>query len=224
MTRAEVEQALAGAIAIAIREAIESQGQATILVSGGSTPVGLFAELSTMDVPWEKVQISLVDERLLPDGHPDQNGTMVRKHLLRNKASKAEFKPLVVDSDNALSNLTRVREALQDFTSPYAAVVLGMGTDGHTASLFPDMPELEDGMNLENAHAVLITNPVKAPYQRISHIRRALLNTRHLFLHLYGEEKKQILEEATSHGDYRIHPIAGFINRPEVELSVFWAA
>ncbi len=222
MSRSELESNLVSEIAKTLAHEIENKGQATLLVSGGSTPVNLFKSLSNVQFDWSKVTVSLVDERFVPDGHTDQNGELVKANLLQNKAAKAQFIPLVQNAENAEDNLQRVKDAFSTDHFPLSVVILGMGTDGHTASLFPDAPELDYGMNLTTKESLIITNPQAAPHQRISFTRRALLNTNRLILHCYGQEKALILKEAEKNQDYHIYPIVAFIGQDIIDLEVYW--
>lgn len=223
-SRTKLEEELANVLSEALRTAIASKGTASLLVSGGSTPLELFKRLSAVDLDWEKVSISLVDERFLPDDHPDQNGAMVKATLLQNKAAKATFIPLVLDANDAQNNLAQAREAVQAIPRPFTAVVLGMGTDGHTASLFPDAQELDRGMDLNTEEELIIPAQQKAPHERITFTRRALLTTEHLLLHCYGAEKKSVLEAARYNTTYRPYPIEAFLHQDEAALQVYWTA
>ncbi len=223
MNRSDLESKLATEIATTLKQDIEQRGRATLLVSGGSTPVNLFKLLSETELDWTKVTVSLVDERFVPNGHPDQNGGLVKKHLLTNKAAKATFIPLVIDAANAEQNLQCVRDAFSSEPFPVSAVILGMGTDGHTASLFPDAAELEQGMNINGEEKLIITNPQSAPHQRITFTRPAIMDANRLFLHCYGQEKQLILKKAEEKRDYHTYPIAAFLGNTSKKLEVFWA-
>ena len=223
MTRAELETKLASEIVTALSHDIASLGHASLLVSGGSTPLNLFKVLSNAELDWSKVTISLVDERFVPDGHKDQNGELIKTNLLQNRAQSATFIPLVMNSLDADENLKLVRAAFSDQNNPSSLVVLGLGTDGHTASLFPDAPELDHGIDLNSEEDLIITNPQTAPHQRITFTRRALLNTNRLILHCYGTEKALILKNAGKKRDYHIYPIAAFIDQNFKDLEVYWA-
>jgi len=222
MSRSELESKLVAEIAQTLAQDIEHKGRATLLVSGGSTPLNLFKLLSNADIEWSKVTVSLVDERFVPDGHKDQNGELVKANLLQNKALKAQFIPLVQNAEDATSNLDQVRSSFSSNHFPLSVVILGMGTDGHTASLFPDAPELDEGMDLNQSEWLMITNPKVAPHQRITFTRKALLNTNRLILHCYGQEKALILKEAEQKLDYHIYPIAAFMGQDMIDLEVYW--
>lgn len=221
-SREQLEQELADYIISALQKDIHKYGTASMLVSGGSTPVDLFKKLSKYDIEWDKVNISLVDERYLPHDHHDQNGLLVKTHLIKDYAANALFLPLVLDSKDHIHNLRVVRAQIKMIERPFTLVILGMGEDGHTASLFPDALLLDEGMALDSKKDLIIIQPKKAPYQRITFTRKALLNTENLILHCYGIKKKNIIERAKNLDDYRPYPIQGFINQDQVELKIFW--
>lgn len=223
MSREELEISLCELIVEALKADIDSNSAASLLVSGGSTPKNLFSKLSQENLDWSKVTISLVDERFLPDDHKDQNGKLVRETLLINKAARAKFVSLVQDASNEAVNLGLCRQNLNLIPTPFSAVILGMGTDGHTASLFPGSSQLVDGMDLENESDLISSEPTNAPYQRITFTRKALLNTKNLILHCYGEDKEKILNEAKSSNNWTKYPISGFIHQDHVELKTFWS-
>lgn len=220
-SRDDIEKELSLTIASALESKIRESGEASLLVSGGSTPVNLFKELSKFKINWDKVTISLVDERWVMKGHHDSNEHLVREHLIQNEAKNARFIPLLIDEADQEKNITAVRKLTESMVMPFTVVVLGMGTDGHTASLFPKSPQLEVGMNLETQEKIILTEPQTAPYSRISFTRSALLDTEYLFLHCYGAEKREILKQAKE--DKMKYPISGFIHQDKVKLDVFWA-
>ena len=222
LDRQELEKRLIRTIAQQIEKDVERNGKASLLVSGGSTPKDLFAKLSKLDLPWDKVVISLVDERFVPDGHSDQNGTMVRSLLLKNKAASAAFIPLVHDAHSADHNLELVRQAVHELPRPFSVVLLGMGADGHTASLFPKSVLLDEAMRMDQEEDLMHIEPVTAPYERITFTRQALFKSKRLLLHCYGEEKKNILNQALRQSDYRPYPIGGFKGLNGTRLEVYW--
>ena len=219
--RQAVEKELAILVTSKLASSIKERGFATLLVSGGSTPIQLFQELSAINIDWPKVNVIPADDRFLPNEHPDQNGTLIRKHLLINKASSANFIPLIIDATDAELNLKTVINSIKKNIQPFTVVILGMGTDGHTASLFPCSKELEYGLDLNTNDDLIITNPTTAPYQRISFTRRALLNTENLYLHCYGDEKKQLLDALDLNSE-KTYPIKAFIAQKNIKLELFW--
>lgn len=217
-----LDQELAEYVISVLEFDLEIRGEASILVSGGSTPLNLFKILSHYEIAWESVNVILVDERFVPDQHPDQNGSMVKANLLKNNAAKARFQSMVLNPTDSKNNLSLVRSQMQLIKRPFSIVILGMGGDGHTASLFPNAPELDEGMSFNTNDDIIITHPTEAPHERITFTRKALLNTHHLTLHCYGKEKKNILDTVNSLSDYRPYPIEGFVHQELVDLKVFW--
>jgi len=221
-TRLELDLELAEYIISVLSNDIDEYGNASLIVSGGSTPVQLFKLLSHYNIDWSKITISLVDERFVPDDHPDQNGQMIKQNLLKKSASKAIFLPMVLNQINPIENLKQVRSQMKSIRRPFSMVILGMGSDGHTASLFPEAMELDEGMRLNTNQDIIISHPSNAPHERITFTRKSLLNTSRLVLHCYGKEKKAILDKAKVLDDYRPYPIQGFINQDKVELKIYW--
>ncbi len=222
LDRSALEEKLADEVCHQLQKDIDDRGQASLLVSGGSTPKGLFKVLSQRSIPWEKVIITLVDERFLPDGHEDQNGILIKAHLLQSEARRAVYLPMVQDPSDIHRNMQVLKEEVKQIQRPFSVVILGMGGDGHTASLFPESPQLDLGMALDQKEDLMITEPVTAPYQRITFTRKALLQTHRLLLHCYGEEKQQVLTNALQQEGYLPYPIGGFNGQEGVELEVFW--
>ena len=144
-SREELDIALAEDISVALWEGIEARGNASLVVSGGSTPKGLFAALSATALPWEKVTVLLADERWVPESHDDSNSAMVKRLLLQGEASSAQWISFNAGSDDETSALTDLRATLEAMDT-FDVVVLGMGGDSHTASLFPCSAELCEGL------------------------------------------------------------------------------
>lgn len=183
-TYAQIE-VLSAAIVNAINNTLQKKEQVVVAVSGGKSPIDLFKKLSQLELPWDKVIITLVDERVIDTANPDSNEHLVKTYLLKNKARDAKFIGLMNNSKpNHFENLA------------IDIAILGMGTDGHTASIFPDCPEFKSIIAIPNQNQYMLTNPKFAPYQRISLTLNALINIPHLFLAINGTEKLDILIKA----------------------------
>jgi 6-phosphogluconolactonase len=199
-------------------DAITLRGHAFLVVSGGKTPADLFQALAKVELPWDKVTITLADERCVPLGDNDSNERMLRQLLLQHEAKAARFVSLYSETDPDLHHVAQEISALPTFD----VVILGMGDDGHTASLFPSADELNLGLD-ENAPAVLFVNPKTTAHQRVSLSKRRLLDSRVIFLHLKGQNKLTVLHQAMAQPDPMIMPISAFLNSPQADVQVMYA-
>jgi 6-phosphogluconolactonase len=213
-----------------LQAAIDSGAGASLVVSGGSTPAPVFACLSEADIDWSQIKVTLADERWVPPGHPDSNESLVRDTLLVKKAAFAQFVSLYRDGISPELAVAEVAIDLKQMASPFTVVILGMGNDGHTASLFPDAPgaQLSRAMDLHNVEGLALMHPASVSQTRITLTRRALLNANHRYLHITGEQKCQVLYDAI--GDrpregYRdgMAPVSGLLLESPESASVFWS-
>jgi 6-phosphogluconolactonase len=140
---AELAKALAGTVAGALAKAIAVRGKATLAVSGGSTPKRFFEALSQQAVDWDRVTITLIDERLVPADHERSNHRLANEHLLTHLAAKARFVPLYSDAADADQAARTAAARIDGLGLPLDIAILGMGTDGHTASFFPNGSTLD---------------------------------------------------------------------------------
>lgn len=136
--RKEMAQAAAGALAGRLAEAVSARGAAGLSVCGGTSPAGVYEALSEADIPWEHVVIALSDERWVDPGSDDSNEHLIQAHLLRGRAAGARFIGMKTAAPTPDEGVAELERRLGAFPRPAAAGVLGLGEDGHTASLFPD--------------------------------------------------------------------------------------
>ncbi|GHA30751.1 6-phosphogluconolactonase [Devosia pacifica] len=212
---------LAEAVASRINEAIERDGIASVAVSGGSTPARFFAVLGKRkDIAWEKVLVTLVDERWVDELSKRSNANLVNTKMLQGPAATARFIPLYSGGEEPDAEaLARTTEALKPLPQTFAAVVLGMGNDGHTASFFPGGDALEDALNGEGP-VVAIRAP-GAGEPRITFTLSRLLATDGLYLHIEGDEKAETLEKALADGPVEDMPVRAVL-RAERPMTVYW--
>jgi 6-phosphogluconolactonase len=204
-----------------LRDGIEENGRASLVVSGGRTPSELFNALSKANIEWEKVDISLADERWVDNTDDASNEKMLREKLLINNAANANFVPLKTQHGDAADAVLSCTENLHNMRTPFDVLILGMGEDGHTASLFPCSQQIAQGLDLESGNEFIAVQPTTAPNQRMSLTLPAILNSNQIFLHITGEGKKDVLNTALSDDDALVMPIRAVINNADVE--VLWA-
>jgi len=205
-------------IAKQLQQAIDKQGKASLIVSGGSTPKPLFEKLSTIDIEWSAVTVGLCDERWVDANHKDSNEKLVREYLLQARASGAKFSSMYREGVEAVEAIELCEERITQELLPLSVVILGMGTDAHTASLFPHNPKLAEGLSLESGRLCVSMKPADAPHQRMSLTLPAILGAEHIYLHFEGEQKRRVYEEAVSGEDAMAMPIRSILNQKNIEV------
>jgi 6-phosphogluconolactonase len=214
---------LAEQIVAGLRTDIAQQGRASLAVSGGSTPLPLFERLAELELPWQQVVITLVDERWVAQSSPDSNEQLVLKHLLQRQAAAATFIGLKTAASTAEEGVAECEGRLQEIPRPFTTVILGMGNDGHTASLFPCAAQLAQAADMNCGQRCIALRPQTAPYERMSLTLPAILETRKLILHITGQDKKAVLERALAAGPPEEMPIRFILRQQTVPVAVYWA-
>ncbi|HEX5127793.1 MAG TPA: 6-phosphogluconolactonase [Rhodocyclaceae bacterium] len=217
---AALDRALADFVALQLRDVISEHGRATLVVSGGRTPIGFFEQLREQSLAWNKVSITLADERWVDESGTDSNAHLVRTHLLQGAAASANFIPLFYPADTPNESAQHASNALDKLPSPFDVVVLGMGEDGHTASIFPDSPQLSAALN-DNAACIAVEGS-KPPPQRLTLTAPRLRQARHIVLHITGEKKWQVLGQALSEESVECFPIRAMLCTEHSSRHVFW--
>lgn len=216
-------QALADCLTANLRAGISQRGHATLALSGGNTPKHLFKQLSQASVDWSKVTVTLVDERWVPETDERSNARMLEELLLQHDAKKARFVSLYSDAPTAQDGLAQTRERVDALSLPFDAVVLGMGTDGHTASFFPGGDHLEQALDPHFKPRVLTMQAPGAGEARITFSLATLLQTRALYLHIESEPKRGLLADARlGLGEARDYPIHSVLSQAQVPVAVYW--
>lgn len=215
---------LAQEIVIALEDAVREKGQACIAFSGGSTPVGLFKQLRSMNIDWSNIKITLVDDRWVPEQHQDSNAGLLKKHLLADEFQQ-QFVSLVTDNaqPGAFEAVEELDKKLKIELAVLDVAVLGMGGDGHTASFFPDSPQLLAALDLQNTQWCIATEPSNAEHDRITLTLPFLLESKKLFLHVTGDKKWQVLQQAMELGSEQEYPVRSVLHQDKAPLTVFYA-
>ena len=215
---AALAAAMARQVADALRAALAERGRALLVVSGGRSPALFFEHLSRQVLAWDKVQVSLADERWVPPDSPDSNEALVRRHLLQNQAAGACLVGLYHPAAD-LDEAARLAEQALGGLPPIDVLVLGMGDDGHTASLFPDSPRLAEALSAGCRHAVLPMRAPSSPRQRLTQTLPRLASARLTLLAIEGGSKLSTLGRALQPGEVAQMPIRAFLRAP---LELHW--
>ncbi len=203
-------------VATCLKENVSKRGSATLAVSGGRTPEYIFPKLSNADIPWEKVSITLSDERWVDPEHQDSNEGLARRFLVRNQAKKAHFVGLKTEHERPQDGLIECEKNLGSLCWPLDAIYLGMGEDGHIASLFPGVNYWSESHGL--ALAVPETNKRVA---RMSLTPESILKSRQIFLVISGSEKRAIYESAVQPGPATELPVRLILHQNRCPLSIY---
>ena len=222
-TKEDLALALAETVAERLYDGIATRGRAVLAVSGGSTPARFFSVLGRRrDIDWGKVIVTLVDERWVPETSDRSNAGLVNERLLQGPAAIAHFVPLYTGGeapDDAA--IARTNMLVNDLPRPFDAVILGMGSDGHTASFFPGGDSLAAALTGKGP-AIAIRAP-GAGEPRVTLVLERLLDTSGLFLHIEGEEKAGVLERASAEGAIEDMPVRAVLRQSRTPLTIFWS-
>jgi len=219
---------LAGVITQKIAEAIAQKGHAVVAFSGGSTPKPLFQALQQQDIDWARVIVTLVDERWVPETHELSNGAFLKRYLLDELSVQPVFVPLYQEADTVDASLSLVADDMTQKTQAnrpaFDVVILGMGGDGHTASFFPDAENVAELVNANSDDVLLTCHSPSTQVERVTWSLPALLNTSLLALHIVGESKEVVFQQALQSDDAIELPIRSAIFQSKTPLEVFYAS
>lgn len=221
--QAALVHALAGEIQVDLEEAINARGKAGLVVSGGRTPAPLFAQLARESLDWGKVWITLADERWVDANSEVSNERLVRMTLLQERASKAHFVALKNTAATPEAGADWAWRALTRVPRPFDLILLGMGDDGHTASLFPGSMTLARALDSAAPPGCIAVNTMSSPHARLSLNLSALLDARRIILHIQGANKWAVYQRAKAAGSPHELPVRAIVHQQLVPVDVFWS-
>ena len=208
----QTAETLAAEVAALLHTGIAERDAGSLIVPGGRTPGPFLSKLSHRALAWDKVQVSFSDERWVDAGAPESNEALVRRTLIANAAAEARIVSLYTGAASPQDGLAEAETRVAAMARPFDAVVLGMGDDGHFASLFPGEPALQTGLDLAaEALCVPAIGPSGGP-PRLSLTLAALAATRHIYILATGAQKREVWQSAaddTSLPAHALHRLTG---------------
>ena len=216
-----LSEQLAKKITTLLEKGINEKGNASLVLSGGKTPILLYEKLSCIDIDWSKVFVTLTDERWVSMRHDASNEKMLRTHFLINFAQKAHFIGLYNMHRTAKMGVDMTNKRLSEIPLPIDVVVLGMGEDGHTASLFPCSKDLDNALKSDLMCTAVM--PTTASFPRLTLTYNMLSQAQHIFLHIVGENKLETLNKAKAQSDIYQMPIKAFLDLKNTPISIYWS-
>lgn len=214
---------LANEIAGRLADALTARKQASLVVSGGSTPQLLFRELSRQEISWHKITVTLADERWVNITDPASNELLVRSLLLQNEAADARFIGLKNSASTAAEGERECQATMGGIPRPFDVVILGMGDDGHTASLFPGAGRLHEAVEMHSGRSCIALTPPDTPHARMTLTLPALLDSREIILLITGGGKRKVLDSALAEGSPNDMPVRWILWQNQTPVRIFWA-
>ena len=220
-TRDQASIEAAGRISAAIARRTSAQDRVAVVVSGGSTPTRCFVELAATEIDWAQIDVYLSDERWVPADHHCSNEKLVNENLLSACAREATLHGAYREGLPIRQRCSEIDADLRQLSFPFASVLLGMGTDGHFASLFPDLDELTAATKLDGETLCIPVFTDASSYPRISLTLSALCRSDEIILLIFGDEKWQTLDRARRSDD--ACPVSRLLLQDLTPVHVFWA-
>lgn len=205
---------------------LRARNAATILLSGGSSPVPLYQRLATADLGWNKVNVALVDERWVAPDHEASNERLLRQHLLQHQAARSSLTAMKTSAATPQAGENECNARYAALPGPYTLAVLGMGSDGHAASLFPRSDGLQAALQSQQFCAAIEAMPSAATGDNVLRMTMtpwAILQAKTVMLLITGEDKWQVYQQALQPGPVADMPVRAFLHQQAVDIHLYWA-
>jgi 6-phosphogluconolactonase len=220
---AELADAVAGDVGFIVESAVDARNASLIAVPGGKTGPAIFPKLVAQKLPWKRVTIIPTDDRLVPVESELANVREIARSFLPSGARVIPIASGAADDYRLAGNAADAR--LQDLSWPLDLVWLGMGADGHTASIFPG-PDLQSALDAPKARRAIGVLPdplpLEAPVPRVTLTRASILSARTLLITITGQEKREVLEGAIADGQSSRLPIGRVLAEAEQPIDIHW--
>ncbi|MDH3417647.1 MAG: 6-phosphogluconolactonase [Gammaproteobacteria bacterium] len=218
-TRLEASTAAANRMAELVAKRLDNNGDASIIVSGGSSPQQCMAALANAPLEWPRVQVLLSDERWVPADHEDSNEKLVRETLLVGPAAAAQFLPVYAAGVSPEERCDELQDPLP--VLPFSCSLIGIGADGHFASLFPDAEQLKLGLDVESSRLYVPITTASSPHPRISMTLAAISRSDEIALLFFGDEKLDVYKQAKASTNG--YPLSRLLRQKRAPVRLFWA-
>jgi 6-phosphogluconolactonase len=219
--REDASAAAAERIVDALARRLDAQGEASVVVSGGTSPAGVFEVLARTSLAWPDVHVVLSDERWVPPDHEDSNEKLVRETLLAGEARDASLLPVYKQGVAIEERCSEINEELLQAPFPFASALLGMGEDGHFASLFPDADNLREGLDVDSRQLCIPVQTAASPHPRVSLTLSALSRSDEIVLLIFGDAKRDVYEAARTSTNGT--PVSHLLRQKRAPVYVYWA-
>jgi len=227
-SKEELYQKVAKRCGMLLEADLKNRGVASINVPGGTTPAPVFELLSKMPLSWSKISVLPTDERWIDVEHQQSNQYLIKQTLLINEASGAKFVGLKNDSVTPAEGETEISRILDKVSKPSTVTVIGMGMDGHVASLFPNTPQIAEALDLDNSNSCIGINAegcsVAGDYtQRMSQTLASLIDSQLVIILITGDSKLNVLRAANHQKDFTSQPVAALLAQTKTPVEIYWA-
>jgi 6-phosphogluconolactonase len=220
-SRDEASHAAAEQLIAMLAANLSENARAAMIVTGGSSPVQCYAQMAKADVEWSRVQLVLSDERWVAPSDENSNEGMIRSSLMVDQAANARLMPFYNGAVPASERCEELNISLGSMSQPFAATLLGMGEDGHIASLFPDMENLADGLDPDSKEQCITVQTAASSLPRVSLTLAPILHSEQVVLLFFGEAKRAVYEKAKSSPG--LFPVSSLLTQQRTPVHVFWA-
>lgn len=216
---------LSAVIGARLSSAVADGGEATFVASGGETPGGLYDLLAKADLPWARVTVVPSDERWVPQGGEGSNEKLLNDRLLQDKAAAARRISLRTTDDAPVQAVPETSGRIAALPRPFEVTLLGMGSDSHTASLYPHAPGLTEALDTSRPELTAAVSPTDAAGSnlRLSLSLRALLDSRLIVILIRGEAKLAVYRQALAGQDVTAAPVRAILHQATTPVEVWWA-